>query len=116
MKVIVKYDHWLPQLVGAYAITLYPFVLFTESIDECIESNVIEHEVAHVRQIRNLGWFKFYWSYFGQYLRARFTGKTDTEAYEGISFEIEAFRDESLIELTAPELAEFGIDYELEDK
>jgi len=41
------------------AITLYPFIFYRET--PTIETR--RHEAEHIKQVKKLGWFKFYGSY-----------------------------------------------------
>jgi hypothetical protein len=109
MKIRARFNHWLPRLLGIYGITLYPWVLFSVPMWEAINSSLLAHEAIHVRQIRSVGWFYFYWTYFVDYLRARLAGKSDDDAYLSIPYEVEAYADELRIELSEAELREFGV-------
>ncbi len=80
----------IPAMLGACAITLYPFILF----DGEPEPEIIYHEYVHVKQIQRLGWFKFYYSYIKEYVMLRLRGLSHIEAYYEISFEKEAFASE----------------------
>ena len=56
---------------------------------------LLKHELAHVRQMRELGLIRFLWRYFGEYLRNRLAGMSSHDAYRNISFEREAFAAET---------------------
>lgn len=73
---------------GINAIVLYPFVIFA---DKYPSAYIINHENIHLAQIRELGCFRFYYSYIAQYIRFRRFGKNHDSAYRLISFEQEAF-------------------------
>ena len=42
------------------AFVLYPFILFKEDKSK-VSEKLFRHEWEHVRQVRTLGWFKFYY-------------------------------------------------------
>lgn len=86
---------------------LYPYVLFSEPRDQ-VEARVLTHEMIHVRQVRRTGWLKFYAKYLNEYLAARFNGARHATAYAAISFEQEAYRNETLTSLSHNELKELG--------
>lgn len=62
--------------------------LLTRGADE-IEA-IVAHELEHVRQFARLGLVRFAWRYAGDYVRNRRRGMSSFEAYEAISFEVEA--------------------------
>ena len=53
-------------------------------------SNLIEHELVHVRQWQQLGTIRFLRQYVRDYLRGRRQGFDHTQAYLAISLEKEA--------------------------
>lgn len=55
-------------------------------------ANLINHELIHVRQWRDLGVSGFVRRYLAEYLRGRLVGHSHGEAYAAISFEREARR------------------------
>ncbi len=88
MKVRIRENHWYPRLLKVGAITLYPYVLFSRDVT----FRMLMHEWVHVRQVRRLGWLRFYASYVWEFLR-RYVGggfKYD-KAYRAVSFEAEAY-------------------------
>ena len=62
--------------------------LLARSADE-IETIVV-HELEHVRQFARVGLLRFAWRYARDYVRNRRRGLSSFEAYEAISFEVEA--------------------------
>ncbi|MCM2316614.1 MAG: DUF4157 domain-containing protein [Thermoanaerobaculia bacterium] len=62
--------------------------LLARSADE-IEA-IVAHELEHVRQFARVGLLRFAWRYAGDYVRNRWRGLSSFEAYEAISFEVEA--------------------------
>jgi hypothetical protein len=109
VRVRPRYESWIAQLLGVGAITLYPWVLFSMSKERAMRWRVVAHECVHVRQVRNIGWWKFYLSYIGEWARHILDGKSREDAYLGISYEQEAFDREGEITLTESERAEFGV-------
>jgi hypothetical protein len=79
-------NNFIAKLLKVRAITLYPFILYAGKI----EPRVQFHEYVHVRQIKKLGWFKFYYRYIDEYCLFRFNGLTHNQACINISFEREA--------------------------
>jgi len=53
-------------------------------------ARIIRHELAHVAQVRQLGLISFLYRYLEEYLGHRRDGHEIDEAYELISFEVEA--------------------------
>lgn len=86
MKIRRVYNHWIPQLLNASAITLYPFILFSKSIiglkGTQHPAHLFKHEYIHIEQIRRMGWFKFYFFYLVENAQ---TG------YDDNKYEIEAY-------------------------
>lgn len=107
MKVRARYGHWFPQKVGAIAITLYPYVLFADQKSAALP--VAKHEVVHVRQVRKLGWFRFYASYLWQWCKGMVCFWDYWGAYNSISYEQEAYAQQADNVLTPEELDEFGL-------
>ena len=87
MKVKHVSNHWLPKLIGARAITIYPYVFYA---DEKISSIIYIHEMVHVKQIEQDGFFKFYTLYLFYYLKNRYNSMTHKQAYLNVPYEIEA--------------------------
>lgn len=56
---------------------------------------VLNHELIHSAQMQDEGYFKFYWKYLVEYLKGLYNYREHSAAYHSISFEIEAFRNES---------------------
>ncbi len=101
-----RFNHWIPKVIGAEAITLYPYVFCRSSEEESIKYNVVQHEMVHVEQVRKLGRFRFYWEYLKEYFRLRLVGHSHDIAYISSRFEQEAYSrqgDPKLLELYAYE-------------
>lgn len=95
-----RFPWWLrPFLLrGVAGITLGRRV-YIEGGD--VES-ILRHELVHVRQIRRLGLFRFYWSYIREYVTNRRRGMRAVEAYRAISLEEEAFAAEAGVDPRLP--------------
>ena len=94
---------------GFGAITLYPYIFFRASENE-VSASTLRHEMIHVRQVRRLGWVKFYSSYLFHYGVGLFKYLDNDKAYRAIPYEVEAYRDQDKIALTKSELVELGLD------
>ena len=88
MKIRRVYNHWIPQLLRVGAITLYPFILYSQSTyhlkrrEDNYLKNLFKHEYVHIGQVRRMGWFKFYFLYIIE------NAKT---GYKGNKYELEAW-------------------------
>ena len=65
MKVKFVYNVYL---FGNRGMTLYPFVLFSKPKHE-VSDVLFRHELEHVYQVQRLGWWKFYFNYFLEWVR-----------------------------------------------
>jgi hypothetical protein len=119
MKTKLIFNSKFAKLINTGAITLYPFIFFSMSKEDDLRLKVVHHEYVHVRQVRSIGWFKFYLSYFWKWVVALVQQKpinypnsnvkvaTALErAYFNISYEQEAFNQEYKLEFTPAELNE----------
>src|SRR6185295_3019313 len=59
------------------------------------DETLLRHELAHVKQIAEVGLFAFYWRYVAEYVRNRRRGMSSHDAYRHISFEREAVEAEN---------------------
>ena len=88
MKIRRKYNNWIPQLLRVGAITLYPFILYSQSIPALKRRGdylvtLFKHEYIHIEQVRRLGWFKFYLSYLNENRKTGYKqNKYELEAWE----------------------------------
>jgi len=73
------------------AITLYPFIISKEPMDEV----VLNHEKIHIRQQEELLVLGFYALYFMWWAIGMLKGKGGFQSYYEIPFEIEAYENES---------------------
>jgi hypothetical protein len=87
---------------------LYPFVLFSAPRAR-VPLEVLHHELVHVRQVRARGWLGFYTAYLLEYARGRSRGLSHHQAYMAISFEAEAYREQTLLSPTEAEKQELGL-------
>ncbi len=62
--------------------------------------------MIHVRQVRRLGWLRFYGSYLLEYFKHRCRGLGHAAAYLELSFEKEAYANQDRIELSDAETRE----------
>ena len=87
MKIRRKYNNWIPQLLRVGAITLYPFILFSRSVPGIKTyrqhpEHLFKHEYIHIEQVRNMGWFKFYFLYLVESAKNGYRdNKYEVEAY-----------------------------------
>lgn len=58
------------------------------------DERIVRHEQKHVEQIKTIGVFKFYGFYLIEYVRNLLKFRNHKDAYENISFEIEARKAE----------------------
>lgn len=75
---------------GVAAMTLGRWVLVRRGHEH--DAGLLRHELAHVRQWRELGAPRFLWRYLGAYARLRRAGLGHDAAYEAIPLEEEARR------------------------
>lgn len=107
MLVKLVYDSGIARFLGVGAITLYPFILFNMTRQEAIDNYTLDHEFVHVRQVRKLGWLRFYASYLWKYIKGLVKTRSHTVAYFCISYEQEAYAA-GRIEFTDAEVQEIS--------
>ncbi|MEO6260458.1 MAG: hypothetical protein ABIP63_08910 [Thermoanaerobaculia bacterium] len=92
----IGYPWWLrPWLFRDVAgITLGRRIYLAAGIREDQLGAMVRHELAHVRQVAELGLIPFLWRYGSEYLRYRRRGLSRDQAYRAISFERDAFAAE----------------------
>jgi hypothetical protein len=85
-------DHWLlvggPVPPGSAAITIGSVVSVRRHYAD--DARLLRHEEEHVRQWRELGYFRFLRQYLGAYVRWRRAGFGHQAAYRLIPLEVEA--------------------------
>jgi hypothetical protein len=96
LKGIKVITAWLPVA----GMALFPFILLKRK-DFSLSSSLINHERIHLQQQIELLILPFYIWYLMEYLYYRMTGKKHQEAYRSISFEKEAYQNESDINYLA---------------
>ncbi|HEV7765952.1 MAG TPA: DUF4157 domain-containing protein [Thermoanaerobaculia bacterium] len=91
-KVCVGYPWWLrPWLMrDVIGITLGRRIYLNAKAAPASLERLLRHELAHVRQINELGLFVFYWRYLAEFVRHYRRVRSISEAYAKISFEREA--------------------------
>ena len=82
---------YLSIFINIYAITLYPFIICREEMDEV----TLNHEKIHIEQQKELWVIGFYFLYVYYWLRLKWSGCTSAMAYMHIPFELEAYQNES---------------------
>ena len=88
MKIRRKYNNWIPQLLRVGAITLYPYILFSRSVQGIktrrqYPEQLFKHEYIHIEQVRKLGWFRFYITYLIESAKNGYRqNKYEVEAYD----------------------------------
>jgi hypothetical protein len=97
-KVCFGYPWWLrPFLMrDVIAITLGRRIYVREAMAIERLERLLRHELAHVRQVRQLGLIRFLWRYLREFGRHWWRLRDLTKAYSAISFEIEACAAEDL--------------------
>lgn len=103
-----RYNHWFAKILGVKAIVLYPYILFSEKKEE-VSLFTLQHEMIHVRQVREFGWIRFYSTYLWEYFRHRLRTKSRAQAYYQISFEKEAYQNQDRVVLSESECHEIGL-------
>ena len=90
-KIRVKENHWYPRFIGVTGITIYPYVLLADTAQEAIDCHILNHEFIHVRQVRQLGWIRFYATYLWKYAVNLIKYKNPNTAYLNISYEADDY-------------------------
>lgn len=103
-RVRVGFPFWLRIFLVANvaAITLGRRIYVSPSVAEAgVErlNRLLRHELAHVRQVRELGLIRFLYRYMRDYIRLRRSGLTSHLAYCAIPFEVEAREEEHRVEV-----------------
>jgi len=90
-----KYNHWLPPLLGANAVTLVNTIYYKRS-KASVSARLRKHEMVHIQQFQKLGVVGFFAIYFYEYFKGRLKGMKHWEAYMNISLEKEAYKKENI--------------------
>lgn len=98
-RVRIGYPVWLRPFLqrSVLGITLGRTVYVSPRMldrSEAAVRSLIRHELVHVRQVGELGLFRFLYRYVAEYCRLRRSGLSSSDAYRNISFEVEAYRAE----------------------
>lgn len=111
MKVKLVYNSLIPKILRVEAITLYPFIFirFSKDTTNLIVNRIYKHEMIHVRQIRRVGFFNFYFDYIYEFFINLFKYRNWSQAYLNITYEIEAYEweNESLTKAEKDELRRY---------
>ena len=101
MKPIIIQNSKIPVYLSVFinitAITLFPFIISREKMDDV----TIRHEMIHIEQQRELLVILFYVLYVWYWLKGKVKGMSNDDAYMKIPFEQEAYRkmyDENYLE------------------
>lgn len=87
LKIREIFGNKLANWLDVEAITIYPFIFYA---DKKPITEIRIHEHIHILQVREKGWFRFYFSYLVFYCRNKKNTDADT-AYRNISYEAEAY-------------------------
>ena len=94
MRLIIIQNSNIPKylsiFINIYAITLYPFIICREEMDEV----TLNHEKIHLAQQKELWIIGFYLLYVYYWLRGKWKGESSLIAYLNIPFEVEAYSNE----------------------
>lgn len=92
MKPIIIQNSKIPVYLSVFinisAITLFPFIISREKMDDV----TIRHEMIHIEQQKELLVVFFYVLYVWYWLKGKVKGMTNDKAYMHIPFEKEAYR------------------------
>ena len=95
MKPITIISPWITELVSVvidvYAITIFPFIISREEMTP----EVLNHEMIHLHQQRELLILPFYILYVFYYFKGLMAHKDKHNAYFMIPFEQEAYQNEN---------------------
>ena len=91
MKPIIIQNSKIPVYLSIFinigAITLFPFIISRDEMDEI----TIRHECIHIEQQRELWVIPFYLLYGFYWLKGKIAGMSNDDAYFNIPFEKEAY-------------------------
>ena len=94
MRPIIIQNSRIPEALSIFininAITLYPFIISRDTMDEV----TLNHEKIHLEQQRELWIAGFYLLYVYYWLIGKWKGESNLIAYLNIPFEIEAYAHE----------------------
>lgn len=91
MKPIIVQNSKIPRYLSVFieinAITLFPFIISRDTMSK----TTINHESIHIEQQRELWLIPFYVLYLFYWIKGKFKGMSNHEAYFNIPFEKEAY-------------------------
>lgn len=93
MNVVNHYNSNLPRLFSANALTIGKHIFYARS-ERKTPSWLRRHEETHVKQYQVYGVVGFLAIYLFEYVKGRLKGLSHFEAYQDITFEIEARHNE----------------------
>jgi hypothetical protein len=107
-RVRLGFPAWLRPFLqrGVIGITLGRRVYLSPRLMDRSEEEmrrIVQHELAHVRQVHELGLPRFLYRYVREYISLRRRGFSSSDAYRRISFEVEAEAAETRLEAAPPE-------------
>ena len=79
---------------GSYSTINVFGILFTKHKKGILTNRVVNHELIHTAQMKELGYIGFYLWYFIEYLLIRLFHKKQGDAYADVSFEEEAYAND----------------------
>jgi len=80
MKIRIVYNFLPLRRSWIGGITIYPFIFFKRTREE-VSDRLFRHELEHIYQVREEGWFRFYFTYLIESIR---------HGYKGNKYEIAA--------------------------
>jgi len=98
---------WLPEFLRCDACVLYPFVLFEKDRGH-VPKTTIRHEIVHVRQTKEVGFWKFNLLYQFYFVRDLIRFRNLDKAYRENPYEKEAYQKQKWITLTSEEKKAVG--------
>jgi hypothetical protein len=93
MKVKHIKNSIIPKILKVDAITIYPFIFYYMKFPS---KELMQHEMIHIDQVRELGWLRFYFNYLLEYIMLYKKYRNQSIAYFNISYEKEAYSKQSI--------------------
>ena len=96
MKIVERKGTWDAKILfyflgdHIHGATLFPFIFYREKVPDDV---LIRHEWVHVQQVRQIGFFRFYLSYYLYYIAGMLAGQADP--YRQNPWEVEAYAKQS---------------------
>jgi hypothetical protein len=92
LKIRLIRNSLIAKLLKVDGIALYPFIFCAAKRPGV---KIINHELIHILQIRRDGFVCFYFNYIKEYYLFRKKGLSHNEAYLSISYEVEAYNNQT---------------------